>query len=93
MLPHMPRLHTFLLSDGPAKTIWSVGGAAGPFYYAHDEDYQRRALAAYDEQSSSLRRVAFTSEFEWEKREDGWYPWGHVAAEREIVSDGEDDDP
>ena len=87
MLPHMPRLHTFLLSDGPAKTIWSVGGAAGPFYYAHDEDYQRRALAAYDEQSSSLRRVAFTSEFEWEKRADGWHPWGYVIAYQEILSD------
>ena len=84
MLPQMPRLHTFLLSDGPAKTVYPGGG---PFYYAHDEDYQRRALAAYDEQSSSLRRVAFTSEFEWEKRADGWHPWGYVIADQEILSD------
>lgn len=87
---YMPRLHTFWLSDGPAKTSKQDGR---PFYFAHDEDYQHLALAVYDGWSSSLRRVAFTSEFEWEKREDGWYPWGHVAAEREIVSDGEDDDP
>ncbi|RPD55383.1 hypothetical protein L226DRAFT_615629 [Lentinus tigrinus ALCF2SS1-7] len=88
VLDRMPRLHTFLISDGMPKTC--LGGS--PFYFAHDEAYQRRALANYDEYSSSLRRVAFTSEFEWEKRQDGWHPWGHVVADREILSDGEDED-
>ncbi len=84
----MPRLHTFLLSDCALKTM----SDEGPFEFAHDEDYQRRVLAVYDQHSSSLRRVAFTTEFEWEKKEDGWHPWGHVFAEREIDSDGEGED-
>ncbi|TFK87645.1 hypothetical protein K466DRAFT_599302 [Polyporus arcularius HHB13444] len=84
----MPRLHTFLLSDGLLKAL--PGG--GPFEFAHDEGLQRRALATYDQHSSSLRRVAFTTEFEWEKREDGWHLWGHAVAKRGLVSDGEDED-
>ncbi|RPD55381.1 hypothetical protein L226DRAFT_538224 [Lentinus tigrinus ALCF2SS1-7] len=89
VLDRMPRLHTLLISDGMPKT--RLGGGS-PFYFAHDEAYQRRALASYDEHSSSLRRVAFTSEFEWEKRQDGWHAWGHVVPERDVVSDGEDED-
>lgn len=83
----MPRLHTLLLSD--ARALYDTG----LFPFAHDEDYQRDALAVYDEYSSSLRRVAFTSHFEWEKRVDGWHAWGHVVDEREVVPDGEDDSP
>ncbi|TFK87644.1 hypothetical protein K466DRAFT_586178 [Polyporus arcularius HHB13444] len=87
LLGRMPRLHTFLLSDGLARSF-----AHGcPFEFYDDEDYQRAALDNYDQHSSSLRRVAFTTEFEWEKREDGWHPWGHIVADREIVSDGEDE--
>ncbi len=87
LLGWMPRLHTFLLSDGLARSF-----AHGcPFEFYDDEDYQRAALDNYDQHSSSLRRVAFTTEFEWEKREDGWHPWGHIVADREIVSDGEDE--
>ncbi len=89
VLGSMPRLHTFLLSDVLLKKL--PGPEGGPFKFAHDEDYQRRALAAYDQHSSSLRRVAFTTEFEWEKKEGGWHPWGHVA-DREVVSDGEDEE-
>ncbi|TFK87639.1 hypothetical protein K466DRAFT_103006 [Polyporus arcularius HHB13444] len=85
---YMPRLHTFLLSDCALKTM----SDGGPFEFAHDEDYQRRVLAVYDQHSSSLRRVAFTTEFEWDKKEDGWHPWGHVVAEREIDSDGGGED-
>ncbi|KAI0697075.1 hypothetical protein C8T65DRAFT_28214 [Cerioporus squamosus] len=91
MLGQMPHLHTFLLSDALLKTLPD----GSPFKFTHDEDYQRRALAAYDQHSSSLRRVAFTTDFEWEKREDGqWHPWGYVRVtpEREIVSDGEEED-
>ncbi|RPD55380.1 hypothetical protein L226DRAFT_615626 [Lentinus tigrinus ALCF2SS1-7] len=86
LLDRMPRMHTLLLSDVTKKMMNEC------FAFAHDEAYQRRALAAYDEHSSFLRRVAFTTEFEWEKRQDGWHPWGHVVAEREILSDGEDDE-
>ncbi|RDX41906.1 hypothetical protein OH76DRAFT_1561285 [Lentinus brumalis] len=97
LLARMPCLHTFLLCD--KTTVVRISGMAetyldgGPSDFARNEDDQRHALAAYDQHSSSLRRAAFTSDFEWEKREDGWHLCGHVVAEREpIVSDGEDDD-
>ncbi len=95
LLERMPRLHTFLLCD--KMPIVPVSGMAetrvdgGPYDFARNEDDQRHALAAYDRHSSSLRRAAFTSDFEWEKRGDGWHRWGHVVAEREIDSDGEDE--
>ncbi|RDX41909.1 hypothetical protein OH76DRAFT_1411676 [Lentinus brumalis] len=96
LLNRMPRLQTLLLSY--KLPIVRVNGVAethvdrGPPDFARSEDDQRHALAAYDRHSSSLRRAAFTSDFQWEKREDGWHSCGHVVAEREIVSDGEDDD-
>ncbi|RDX41905.1 hypothetical protein OH76DRAFT_1489093 [Lentinus brumalis] len=87
LLGSMPRLHTFLLSDGLSRTI----GNGCPFEFADSEDFQRLILDDYDLYSSSLRRLAFTTEFEWERREDGWHPWGHIVPDREIVSDGEDE--
>ncbi len=97
LLARMPCLHTFLLCD--KTTIVRVSGMAetyldgGPSDFARNEDDQRHALAAYDQHSSSLRHAAFTSDFQWEKKEDGWHSYGHVIAEREpILSDGEDDD-
>lgn len=96
LLNRMPRLQTLLLSY--KLPIVRVNGVAethvdrGPPDFARSEDDQRHALAAYDRHSSSLRRAAFTSDFQWEMREDGWHSCGHVVAEREIVSDGEDDD-
>lgn len=88
----MPRLHTFLLSCG-----WTDGVGrtydGRPSDFAHNEDLQRGVLSVYDRHSSTLKRAAFTSEFEWERSEDGWHPRGHaLVAEQEVVSDGEDEE-
>ncbi|RDX54773.1 hypothetical protein OH76DRAFT_1398168 [Lentinus brumalis] len=95
LLERMPRLHTFLLCDKmpvvPGSGMAETRVDGGPHEFARNEDDQRHALAAYDRHSSSLRRAAFTSDFEWEKRGDGWHRRGHVVAEREIDSDGEDE--
>ncbi|KAJ2993608.1 hypothetical protein NUW54_g7691 [Trametes sanguinea] len=67
----MPCLHTLLFSDALHKfhrRNW-------PFLTARDRRMQREFLAEYNRHSAVLRRVAFTTEFEWEKGEDGvWYP-------------------
>ncbi|KAI0657081.1 hypothetical protein C8Q70DRAFT_919959 [Cubamyces menziesii] len=71
ILPTSPRLHTFLLSDGVLKSR----GQNWAFSFARDLDLQKQWLVEYSRYSSALRRVAFTTEFEWEKGEDGvWYP-------------------
>ncbi|EIW61020.1 uncharacterized protein TRAVEDRAFT_46245 [Trametes versicolor FP-101664 SS1] len=83
LIAHLPRLHTFLLSDGPLKLC---GGFRHAFPWAGDEALQRQVLADFDRRSSVLRRVAFTTEFEWEKRADGqWHAWGHVVPERPLL--------
>ncbi|KAI0328042.1 hypothetical protein GY45DRAFT_1436497 [Cubamyces sp. BRFM 1775] len=66
-----PRLHTLLLSDGAHK----VYGQNEAFSFARNLDMQKQWLIEYSRHSSVLRRVAFTTEFEWEKGDDGaWYP-------------------
>ncbi|KAI9069780.1 hypothetical protein FKP32DRAFT_1640455 [Trametes sanguinea] len=67
----LPHLHTLLLSDALRK-IYSRNAA---FMFARDLNMQRRCLEEYSRHSAVLRRVAFTTEFEWEKGSDGvWYP-------------------
>lgn len=78
LLARMPRLHTFLLSDVSLKR-YDLGNA---FLWARDEALQSAVLAGYEFHAPALRRVAFTTEFEWEKRADGrWHAWGHVFLE------------
>lgn len=61
-------------------------GVQAAFPWARDEALQRQVLADFDSRSSVLRRVAFTTEFEWEKRADGqWHAWGHVVPERPLL--------
>ncbi|KAI0781548.1 hypothetical protein BD413DRAFT_608677 [Trametes elegans] len=84
LLAHLPRLHTFLLSDGPFKredpTI--------AFRWAWDYSLQRQLLVEYHGYAPGLRRMAFTTEFEWEKRADGrWYPWNHIILELYMLFD------
>ncbi|KAI0761513.1 hypothetical protein BD413DRAFT_590063 [Trametes elegans] len=68
---HLPRLHTLLLSDVSFK----VCGQNCAFRFARDLALQRGWLAEFARRSPVLRRVAFTTEFEWEKGADGvWYP-------------------
>ncbi|KAL7282835.1 hypothetical protein ACG7TL_002248 [Trametes sanguinea] len=70
-IARLPHLHTLLLSDVLRK-FYRRNAAFG---FARDLDMQRRCLAEYSRHSSALRRVAFTTELEWEKGNDGvWYP-------------------
>ncbi|RPD71359.1 hypothetical protein L226DRAFT_615631 [Lentinus tigrinus ALCF2SS1-7] len=41
------------------------------FWFARDVAMQRALLAEYEKHTSVLRRIAFTTEFEWENRDDG----------------------
>ncbi|KAL7282837.1 hypothetical protein ACG7TL_002250 [Trametes sanguinea] len=67
----LPYLHTLLFSDVLRK-FYRRNAA---FLFARDLDMQRRCLAEYSRHSSALRHVAFTTELEWEKGNDGvWYP-------------------
>ncbi|KAI0697073.1 hypothetical protein C8T65DRAFT_743317 [Cerioporus squamosus] len=66
----LPRLHTFLLGDVVKKQY----DHRDHFWFARDVTMQRALLAQFEKHTSALRRVAFTTEFEWEKGEDGrWY--------------------
>ncbi|KAI0758666.1 hypothetical protein C8Q74DRAFT_1299236 [Fomes fomentarius] len=80
-LSKLPRLHTFLLSDLVSRHVNDHD-----FPFTHDEALQLSVLREFDEHcSSSLRRVAFTTAFEWEKRADGrWYAWGDIEPERKV---------
>ncbi|OSC96848.1 hypothetical protein PYCCODRAFT_1399756 [Trametes coccinea BRFM310] len=70
-IARLPYLHTLLFSDVLRK-FYRRNAA---FLFARDLDMQRRCLAEYSRHSSALRRVAFTTELEWEKGNDGvWYP-------------------
>ncbi|OJT01999.1 hypothetical protein TRAPUB_7533 [Trametes pubescens] len=82
LIAHMPRLHTFLLSEGHYILL---RGPRYTFPWAKDEVLQRQVLADFDGRTSVLRRVALTAEFEWEKRADGqWHAWGHVVPDRPL---------
>ncbi|RPD55385.1 hypothetical protein L227DRAFT_468545, partial [Lentinus tigrinus ALCF2SS1-6] len=64
---HHPRLHTFLLGDVVKKRY----DHRDHFWFARDVAMQRALLAEYEKHTSVLRRIAFTTEFEWENRDDG----------------------
>ncbi|KAI0648591.1 hypothetical protein C8Q79DRAFT_1102962 [Trametes meyenii] len=67
---HLPRLRTLRLSDVGYKLY----GPNQAFAFARDVPLQREWLAEFARCSSALNRVAFTTEFEWEKGTDGaWY--------------------
>ncbi|KAI0634801.1 hypothetical protein C8Q77DRAFT_1104112 [Trametes polyzona] len=68
LIAHLPHLHTFLLSDAPVKAQNEDRG----FRHAQNIPLQRKALAEYSKHSSNLQRVAFTSDFLWEKRGSDW---------------------
>lgn len=72
----MPHLHTLLIIDSGAEPEWgSIDSDSGPtsFYFAYDLEFQRELLSSYETYAPKLRRVAFTTEFEWEKGPDGWW--------------------
>ncbi len=74
----LPRLHTFLLGDVVKKQY----DHRDHFWFARDVDMQRALLAEFERHTSALRRVAFTTEFEWEKGDNGrWYTTEVVDAE------------
>ena len=68
MLAHVPRLRTLLLSDGIYKSY-----KLRPYKFGRDVALQRAVLASYEAYAPALRRVAFTTDFEWEKGADGWW--------------------
>ncbi|KAI0628910.1 hypothetical protein C8Q77DRAFT_1161932 [Trametes polyzona] len=67
LIARLPRLHTFLLADVALKRYSSNHA----FRFARDVGLQRHWLAEFETHSSVLRRVAFTTEFEWERGADG----------------------
>ncbi|EIW55578.1 uncharacterized protein TRAVEDRAFT_73431 [Trametes versicolor FP-101664 SS1] len=70
LIAHLPELHTFLMSDMPVRVQHEDNG----FEHAQDLPLQRKILAEWESYSSALRKVAFTSEFGWEKKGDQWFP-------------------
>ncbi|TFK87647.1 hypothetical protein K466DRAFT_662851 [Polyporus arcularius HHB13444] len=74
----LPRLHTFLLGDVVKKQY----DHRDHFWFARDVDMQRALLVEFERHTSALGRVAFTTEFEWEKGDNGrWYTTEVVDAE------------
>ncbi|KAI9069779.1 hypothetical protein FKP32DRAFT_1586620 [Trametes sanguinea] len=87
-IAHLPHLHTLLFSDA----FYKIFRRNGAFRFARDLGMQRKCLDEYSTYSAVLRRVAFTTEFEWEKGDDGvWIPSQLPRDEPADVSDGEDD--
>ena len=72
-------MHTVLISDVEAK----ARGSRARFWYARDVERQRELLREYEMHAPGrLRRVAFTTEFEWERNEEGrWFTTEEVVAE------------
>lgn len=71
VMPLLPRLHTFLLSDASWNHDRSRGGH---LWLARNVRLQRTLLAQYQQHASALRVVAFTTYFQWEKNADGeWH--------------------
>ncbi|KAI0355258.1 hypothetical protein OH77DRAFT_355369 [Trametes cingulata] len=87
IIARLPHLHTLLLSD----TAYKEFGPNKAFKFARDVVLQRAWLAEYARHSSVLRHVAFTTEFEWEKGDDGaWYPT-ELPKDKPVDVDPEDD--
>ncbi|KAI0674748.1 hypothetical protein C8Q78DRAFT_497885 [Trametes maxima] len=87
MIARMPRLHTLLFSDGRLKleAIRTRGTIvftqkeysqaepdASGFSFAQQREWQRDVLHEFGRHSRVLRRVAFTTEFQWVKTDEGW---------------------
>lgn len=68
LFAHMPKLHTFILSDGPAKTM----DECESFGCGEDVDRQRVWLELWEAHAPALVTVAFTNDFTWTKKESGW---------------------
>ena len=64
---HMPKLHTFCLSDEPYMHESECN-----FSHAQDESLQRQILARWDEHTTALSYVALTTLFHWEKIGGEW---------------------
>ncbi|KAI0642128.1 hypothetical protein C8Q79DRAFT_276710 [Trametes meyenii] len=62
-----PKLHTFVLSDGPYKATCQRG-----FHFAQNRVTQLGWLHEWDKHNSTLKKVAFTTDFAWQKTESGW---------------------
>ena len=79
MLAHAPRLHTLIISDAEVKEH----GPRARFWFGRDVERQRALLGRYERHApGQLRRVAFTSEFEWERDSGGrWVVTEYVDAE------------
>ena len=83
VLPELPRLHTLLICVRRYDHSSS--------WLAHDLQMQRTLLEEYENHAPALRLVAFTAEFEWEKRADGlWYTTEDVEAEYCMYSSEEE---
>ncbi|KAI0669351.1 hypothetical protein C8Q78DRAFT_978224 [Trametes maxima] len=67
-LEDMPHLHTLLFSDAPMKTE----DYEYCFTISFAVDRQRDIIRQWSERTTSLRRVAFTTEKEWVRRGDEW---------------------
>ena len=65
----MERVQTLLISDSLVK----ANSDGSPFRFSHDLLFQSDVLRSYDKRAPTLRRAAFTTELEWEKRTDGWH--------------------
>ncbi|KAI0665404.1 hypothetical protein C8Q78DRAFT_1084003 [Trametes maxima] len=86
LIEHLPRLHTLRFSD----VAYKLYGRNKAFAFARDVPLQRGWLTEFAQRSNTLRRVAFTTEFEWEKAADGaWYTTECVSDAR---LDPEEDD-
>ncbi|KAL1943012.1 hypothetical protein VTO73DRAFT_4683 [Trametes versicolor] len=68
LFAHMPKLHTFILSDGPAKAM----DECESFGCGEDVDRQRIWLELWEAHAPALVTVAFTNDFTWTKKQYGW---------------------
>ncbi len=63
----MPKLHTFILSDGPAK----ANDECDSFGCGEDINRQHGWLERWEAHAPALASVAFTNDFAWTKKEHG----------------------
>ncbi|KAI0642140.1 hypothetical protein C8Q79DRAFT_1014010 [Trametes meyenii] len=85
---HTPRLHTFLLSDAPLK----ASDSSLSFLFADEVRKQHAWLGKWEEHTSALKKVAFSSEFMWQKTESGWGRRKMNASEEDDDDDDDDEE-
>ncbi|KAJ8462541.1 hypothetical protein ONZ51_g10840 [Trametes cubensis] len=68
LFAHMPRLHSFYLSDAPIK----AGDVMCTFDFALRNSREERWLTEWARHTSALTEVALTTERGWRRLEDGW---------------------